>query len=114
MKLIRALFFQILECYKVDIQDNNLKCGAKRKKTVLYLLAIVVKELLVKSFNKILRKFKKWMEQLLHVKLRFIISGIICVCIDFLSFSAHADFKETSEFIQLLNPKNVILVHGFE
>ena len=31
-----------------------------------------------------------------------------------ISFSAHADFRETSEFIEKLHPKNVILVHGFK
>ena len=28
------------------------------------------------------------------------------------SFSAHADFTETSEFIEILKPKHVVLVHG--
>jgi predicted metal-dependent RNase len=30
------------------------------------------------------------------------------------SFSAHADCQQTTEFIQELQPRNVILVHGNE
>lgn len=32
--------------------------------------------------------------------------------VDAISFSAHADFPQTSEFIDLLQPKHVVLVHG--
>jgi len=28
------------------------------------------------------------------------------------SFSAHADFAETSEFVSLLRPRHIVLVHG--
>ena len=31
---------------------------------------------------------------------------------DAISFSAHADFPQTSEFVDLLNPPHVVLVHG--
>lgn len=32
--------------------------------------------------------------------------------VDAISFSAHADFPQTSEFIEKLQPPHVILVHG--
>ena len=32
--------------------------------------------------------------------------------VDAISFSAHADFPQTSEFIDELEPKHVVLVHG--
>lgn len=32
--------------------------------------------------------------------------------VDAISFSAHADFDQTSKFLDLLRPTNVILVHG--
>lgn len=32
--------------------------------------------------------------------------------VDAISFSAHADFPQTSEFIDELRPKHVVLVHG--
>ena len=32
--------------------------------------------------------------------------------VDAISFSAHADFPQTSEFIDELQPKHVVLVHG--
>lgn len=32
--------------------------------------------------------------------------------VDVISFSAHADFKQTSGFIEALDPAHVVLVHG--
>lgn len=32
--------------------------------------------------------------------------------VDYISFSAHTDYQQTSEFIRLLKPAHVILVHG--
>ncbi|KXJ20960.1 cleavage and polyadenylation specificity factor subunit 3 [Exaiptasia diaphana] len=32
--------------------------------------------------------------------------------VDYISFSAHTDFEQTSEFIRTLKPQNIILVHG--
>lgn len=32
--------------------------------------------------------------------------------VDYISFSAHTDYQQTSEFIRLLKPQHVILVHG--
>ena len=32
--------------------------------------------------------------------------------VDVISFSAHADFKQTSGFVEALDPAHVILVHG--
>lgn len=32
--------------------------------------------------------------------------------VDYISFSAHTDYQQTSEFIRLLRPSHVILVHG--
>ena len=32
--------------------------------------------------------------------------------VDAISFSAHADFPQTSEFLDLLKPPHVVLVHG--
>lgn len=32
--------------------------------------------------------------------------------VEHISFSAHADFDQTSQFVELLNPPHVILVHG--
>lgn len=32
--------------------------------------------------------------------------------VDAISFSAHADFPQTSEFIEKLQPPHVVLVHG--
>lgn len=32
--------------------------------------------------------------------------------VDYISFSAHTDYQQTSEFIRLLRPQHVILVHG--
>lgn len=32
--------------------------------------------------------------------------------VDYISFSAHTDYQQTSEFIRLLNPAHVVLVHG--
>lgn len=32
--------------------------------------------------------------------------------VDYISFSAHCDFNETSYFIQQTKPKNVVIVHG--
>lgn len=32
--------------------------------------------------------------------------------VDYISFSAHTDYQQTSEFIRLLKPNHVILVHG--
>ncbi|CAD7083799.1 unnamed protein product [Hermetia illucens] len=32
--------------------------------------------------------------------------------VDYISFSAHTDYQQTSEFIRLLKPSHVILVHG--
>lgn len=32
--------------------------------------------------------------------------------VDYISFSAHTDYQQTSEFIRLLKPSNVVLVHG--
>lgn len=32
----------------------------------------------------------------------------------YISFSAHADFNQTSEFIDALKPPHIILVHGEE
>jgi cleavage and polyadenylation specificity factor subunit 3 len=32
--------------------------------------------------------------------------------VDYISFSAHADYRETREFIEKVNPSNVVLVHG--
>jgi len=34
--------------------------------------------------------------------------------IEYISFSAHSDFRQTSEFIEELNPTHVVLVHGAE
>lgn len=32
--------------------------------------------------------------------------------VHYISFSAHADYTQTSEFLQELRPPNIILVHG--
>ncbi|KAK3748849.1 hypothetical protein QZH41_018736 [Actinostola sp. cb2023] len=32
--------------------------------------------------------------------------------VDYISFSAHTDFEQTSEFIRAVTPQNIILVHG--
>lgn len=32
--------------------------------------------------------------------------------VDVISFSAHADFRQTSGFIEALDPAHVVLVHG--
>lgn len=32
--------------------------------------------------------------------------------VDAISFSAHADFPQTSDFLDLVNPPHVVLVHG--
>lgn len=32
--------------------------------------------------------------------------------VDYISFSAHTDYQQTSEFIRLLKPEHVVLVHG--
>lgn len=32
--------------------------------------------------------------------------------VDAISFSAHADFDQTSQFVEALNPPHVVLVHG--
>ena len=32
--------------------------------------------------------------------------------VDAISFSAHADFPQTSQFIEAMNPRHVVLVHG--
>lgn len=32
--------------------------------------------------------------------------------VDYISFSAHTDYQQTSEFIRILKPPHVILVHG--
>lgn len=32
--------------------------------------------------------------------------------VDAISFSAHADFPQTSQFIEATNPRHVVLVHG--
>lgn len=32
--------------------------------------------------------------------------------VDYISFSAHTDYQQTSEFIRLLKPAHVVLVHG--
>ena len=32
--------------------------------------------------------------------------------VDYISFSAHTDYQQTSEFIRLLKPPHVVLVHG--
>jgi cleavage and polyadenylation specificity factor subunit 3 len=32
--------------------------------------------------------------------------------VDYISFSAHTDYQQTSEFIRLLKPNHVVLVHG--
>lgn len=32
--------------------------------------------------------------------------------VDYISFSAHTDYQQTSEFINILNPPHVVLVHG--
>lgn len=32
--------------------------------------------------------------------------------VDYISFSAHTDYQQTSEFIRLLKPQHVVLVHG--
>ena len=32
--------------------------------------------------------------------------------VDVISFSAHADFKQTSGFVEALDPAHVVLVHG--
>ena len=32
--------------------------------------------------------------------------------VDAISFSAHADFAQTSEFLDILQPPHVVLVHG--
>ncbi|XP_025831653.1 cleavage and polyadenylation specificity factor 73 [Agrilus planipennis] len=32
--------------------------------------------------------------------------------VDYISFSAHTDYQQTSEFIRILKPPNVVLVHG--
>ena len=31
---------------------------------------------------------------------------------DYISFSAHTDFEQTSEFIRILKPPHIVLVHG--
>jgi cleavage and polyadenylation specificity factor subunit 3 len=37
---------------------------------------------------------------------------IVDCSVDYISFSAHADYRETREFIEKVNPSNVVLVHG--
>merc|ERR1719277_2199649 len=32
--------------------------------------------------------------------------------VDYISFSAHTDYKQTSEFIRILKPTHIVLVHG--
>ena len=32
--------------------------------------------------------------------------------VEYISFSAHTDYKQTSEFIRALKPPHVVLVHG--
>ena len=32
--------------------------------------------------------------------------------VEAISFSAHADFSQTSEFLDILRPPHVVLVHG--
>ncbi len=32
--------------------------------------------------------------------------------VDYISFSAHADFRHTHEYIEQLQPANIVLVHG--
>lgn len=32
--------------------------------------------------------------------------------VDYISFSAHTDYKQTSEFVRLLKPAHIVLVHG--
>lgn len=32
--------------------------------------------------------------------------------VDYISFSAHTDYKQTSEFIRTLKPPHIVLVHG--
>uniref|UniRef100_A0A1X7TM46 Cleavage and polyadenylation specificity factor subunit 3 n=3 Tax=Amphimedon queenslandica TaxID=400682 RepID=A0A1X7TM46_AMPQE len=32
--------------------------------------------------------------------------------VDYISFSAHTDYEQTSEFIRILNPPHIVLVHG--
>ena len=32
--------------------------------------------------------------------------------VEYISFSAHCDFKQTSEFIEILKPEYIVLVHG--
>ncbi len=32
--------------------------------------------------------------------------------VDYISFSAHTDYQQTSEFIRILKPPHVVLVHG--
>lgn len=37
---------------------------------------------------------------------------LLKMSVDAISFSAHADFDQTSKFLDLLRPSNVVLVHG--
>lgn len=32
--------------------------------------------------------------------------------VEYISFSAHVDYTDTQDYIQLLQPPNIILVHG--
>jgi len=32
--------------------------------------------------------------------------------VEYISFNAHADYKNTSEYIEQLQPPNIVLVHG--
>ena len=48
------------------------------------------------------REFKKENDQVGHVKMS----------VEYISFSAHADYNQTKDFIEALKPKLVVLVHG--
>lgn len=37
---------------------------------------------------------------------------LLKMSVDAISFSAHADFDQTSKFLDILRPSNVVLVHG--
>lgn len=48
------------------------------------------------------REFKKDNDQVGHIKMS----------VEYISFSAHADYNQTKDFIEALKPKLVVLVHG--
>ena len=42
----------------------------------------------------------------------FVLQLALRCSVDAISFSAHADFPQTSDFLDIVNPPHVVLVHG--